>query len=998
MSYKSRLHTHQVAKEIKPKEGGEGLPKEAQTKPLDNNLTYIIASRNDRAQKVAKILEESHKNGFIMILHDINSKKPNWMGMTASTYKADLQTLLNEYMKNPDGYGYGVMIGEQLDGKFYLVAIDVDIDTEECKERISREIEDRLTKHGIHYYKELTKSNRIHYYILLDKAPKEIENISKLPYPQSCYKYKDGKEIPGEIELFTKKNRFIIVYNGNYNDKEPFSTTPYPVICDRLGFVYFVKDWIKDLSSPPDEKKEPINEPINEPLDEPKIENVSKLFPKIVEAYKIIRSHHIVNGWEIEKVFSAYCIRENINIEQAIEGFKAIYQSEYDEKRTIRLLENTKKKDLKLLPNLGRVYHHILEALDSNHLNDYEKELLETLLDDLQERGYSNYQLPDYLKNAEDIYLYKSSLHLGKDKKPYYKESYFIEQNIDGTKTVVYVSIITSEYKGIYNPHKLEHEKDVGVKTEIIRGIKEGKFEDYEYLLNDAIIYRPSFSFFKIDDLVYEIGLISMKYTKFFDVSLYKRYLDMKTRIYRKENNNPPPCIINKNTGWSDDLRFFYHYALNDQYHELHTDHVLYKHHKDLVKEKDKQHELVKAILQEGKLLAVLLTASVASLLLKPFKIPGITYVISGTGGAGKTTSSLIATSLFYYSDDLLMDAYTSKTGLELMIASLNSLPVLIDESALAGTNYTLQDLIFMVSSGKGKTRGRKDLTVDFKDLKSNVFWTTETTDIDELRRAGAFRRMLYLVANSWNNFTSLFEGKDKINEKYAGCGVDYIQFLINHMEDVKKAFEEQTERLNTEYTDIAIVALNIYSGLILLESYYNTKFYELRKTINKLLREAKARFIDSRDNVVMQVMDYLESIAYQKFHVIDKNNEDEIEIQTSRTEVYGEYDKINGTYYITGKGIKEIADKLGKNRFLLLNELEKAGVLIGRNVPYYTRATRQTIKVYKLKFSEMKENEPIDPEAVETEEKTGYEEMYITQQAREQGLELNIEELDIPF
>jgi len=104
------------------------------------------------------------------------------------------------------------------------------------------------------------------------------------------------------------------------------------------------------------------------------------------------------------------------------------------------------------------------------------------------------------------------------------------------------------------------------------------------------------------------------------------------------------------------------------------------------------------------------------------------------------------------------MDAQTTKTGLELTISSLNSLPVLVDEGALAGVNFTLNDLVFMVSSGKGKTRGRKDLTVDFKELKSNVFWTTETTDIDELRRTGAFRRTMYLVVSSWDEFTSLLE------------------------------------------------------------------------------------------------------------------------------------------------------------------------------------------------------------------------------------------------
>jgi hypothetical protein len=453
--------------------------------------------------------------------------------------------------------------------------------------------------------------------------------------------------------------------------------------------------------------------------------------------------------------------------------------------------------------------------------------------------------------------------------------------------------------------------------------------------------------------------------------------LNKKIENYIKENGEPIPCVISKNTGWTEDLKFFYHYALNDQHHELHHEHVFYKRSKNLIIYKDKQHEIVKSILKEGKLLAVLLTVSVSSLFIKPFNIPGITCIVSGNSGAGKTTSSLIATSLFYYSGDHLMDAQTTKTGLELTISSLNSLPVLVDEGALAGVNFSLQDLVFMVSSGKGKTRGRKDLTVDFKELKSNVFWTTETTEIDELRRTGAFRRTMYLVVDSWDEFTSLFKPEDRINEKYSGCGVDYIQYLIDHMEDVKKAFKEQTERLNTEYKDITTIALNLYSGLILLESFYNTKFNELRKTINKLLAEAKTRFIDSRDNVVIQVQDYLESIAYQKFHIIDKNSEDEIEIKPTRGEALGEYDKINGIFCITGKGIKEIADKLGKNRYLLLDELEKAKVLIGRNVPYYTKATKQRIKVYKLKFSEIM-IEPTIGEEEETEEKENYEELDI--------------------
>jgi hypothetical protein len=136
------------------------------------------------------------------------------MGMTAQTYKANLELIIQELKKNPS-LEFGVVVGEQLDGKFALVAIDIDIDSPDCKESIARQIESRAEKHGVYFYKEITKSGRIHYYALLDEITEEIEKISKLPYPFECYKYKSGKAVNGVIEFFAKKNRYIAIYDEN---------------------------------------------------------------------------------------------------------------------------------------------------------------------------------------------------------------------------------------------------------------------------------------------------------------------------------------------------------------------------------------------------------------------------------------------------------------------------------------------------------------------------------------------------------------------------------------------------------------------------------------------------------------------------------------------------------------------------------------------------------------------------------------------------------------
>jgi len=352
------------------------------------------------------------------------------------------------------------------------------------------------------------------------------------------------------------------------------------------------------------------------------------------------------------------------------------------------------------------------------------------------------------------------------------------------------------------------------------------------------------------------------------------------------------------------------------------------------------------------------LVASVSSLFIKPFNIPGITVILGGNSGAGKTTSSLMATSLFYYSDDVLLNAQATKTALELIISSLNSLPVLIDEGALAGVGM-ISDLIFSVHSGAGKTRGRKDLTVDFKELKSNVFWTTETTDIDELRRTGAYRRMLYLVIKSWNDFTSLFRPEDRINEQYAGCGVDYIKYAIEHMEDIKKAFKEETYSFSSKYREITTIGLNLYAGLILLEKFYDTKFYELRNTIDKVLDDAKALFIENKENVVEKLKGFLNKWLHIHFHVLHPDGK----IERAKMEAWGEYDLEKGIYYIRNDSWSEIIKKLEKERKLITKELKESGILTYKD--YRHKATNEKIKTYIVKF-EIEENKTEDDEVVE--------------------------------
>jgi hypothetical protein len=382
-------------KELK-KTGREGenlLKQKKQTQKqitTKNNLTSFTEKINNKIkERVKEHIQEGIKNGYNIILHELNSKKPNWLRMKASDYKADLQTLLIEYRKNPYGFGYGVVVGKQLKD-FYLVVIDMDIDTEECKKRISKELEELLNKHGIRYYKEITKNKRIHYKIVLDRITDKIDSISKLPYPGTCSKFKDGKELPGEIELFTKKNKFIIVYDGIINDNKPFFTQE-PVINDYQAFENFLEDWISKYKPNEKEPKKEPKEPIKEPIKEPEKEDKSLIqFSKIVEAFKIVRKYNPSNGWEaIDRLFSAYCVINNIPEEETIKGFKDIWEEEFKEKPTDDLVQNTLRryKTGDILPGLGSIIMVLKEVLNTEGLSEYERELLKAVLNDLKNKN-----------------------------------------------------------------------------------------------------------------------------------------------------------------------------------------------------------------------------------------------------------------------------------------------------------------------------------------------------------------------------------------------------------------------------------------------------------------------------------------------------------------------------------------------------------------------------------------------------------------------------------
>jgi hypothetical protein len=241
----------------------------------------------------------------------------------------------------------------------------------------------------------------------------------------------------------------------------------------------------------------------------------------------------------------------------------------------------------------------------------------------------------------------------------------------------------------------------------------------------------------------------------------------------------------------------------------------------------EKQHEIVKNLLEEGKILGAMIVFSACSLFLNP-RQPGFTIFCIGPRGIGKTTSAQFIISLFYDCNSPLTWEATL-TGMELYLRRFKNLPVLFDETTLS-RDKTLLEFIYMLGSGVGKLRGTKKLSIDIGKIYSIVFVTGEKEP--DFPTKGAERRSIIIFITNWEEYTSLYSKIDlrKTFTSLQGVGFDWIKWLEENQD-----FEER-EELKEEFTIFSFYE-SVERALAFLKNYYQLQnFDKLKETIEKLL------------------------------------------------------------------------------------------------------------------------------------------------------------------
>jgi len=331
----------------------------------------------------------------------------------------------------------------------------------------------------------------------------------------------------------------------------------------------------------------------------------------------------------------------------------------------------------------------------------------------------------------------------------------------------------------------------------------------------------------------------------------------------------------------------------------------------------EKQHEIVKNLLEEGKILGAMIVFSTCSLFLNP-RQPGFTVFCVGPRGIGKTTSAQFIISLFYDCNSPLTWEATL-TGMELYLRKFKNMPVLFDETTLS-KDKALLEFIYMLGSGVGKLRGTKKLSIDIGKIYSVVFVTGEKEP--DFPTRGAERRSIIIFVSSWEEYTGLYSKIDlrKTFTTLQGVGFNWIKWLEENQD-----FEER-EELKEEFA-----IFNFYESiertLAFLKTYYqlsDDKFKNLKETIEKILYDQFERvdihFQKLLDNFTEFILKYA-----PKFIISGILNLKEP--QTG--EIWGVIDTDKNKLFLRTEVMRKFCEEAKIDLRTALLKLEEKGILI---------------------------------------------------------------------
>lgn len=211
------------------------------------------------------------------------------------------------------------------------------------------------------------------------------------------------------------------------------------------------------------------------------------------------------------------------------------------------------------------------------------------------------------------------------------------------------------------------------------------------------------------------------------------------------------------------------------------------------------------------------LAASFASVLVAPLR--GLPFFVDLWGGteAGKSVALMLAASVWANPDEnaFIGDYKSTETALEAKADMLNHLPMLLDDTSNQNRRLAenFESLVYVLCSGKGKTRSNKDIGINRESRWKNCIITNGEKPLTSyVNQGGAMNRILEISCDSY-----IFEDPrltaSMVKNNYGYAGRDFIKILkeigVEGLMEIQKGFLDELdndEKMQKQSLSLSIV------------------------------------------------------------------------------------------------------------------------------------------------------------------------------------------------
>ncbi|MCX7694245.1 MAG: DUF927 domain-containing protein [Caloramator sp.] len=289
-------------------------------------------------------------------------------------------------------------------------------------------------------------------------------------------------------------------------------------------------------------------------------------------------------------------------------------------------------------------------------------------------------------------------------------------------------------------------------------------------------------------------------------------------------------------------------------------------------------------------ILAIGFSSALVNILKEKIDNENIVCHIYGDSSCGKTTSAMLAVSIWGNPDikskGLLLSWHSTANALIKLCEGNKGMVIAIDESSAASLKE-FSDIIYTLATGKNKQRLNAD-----SELRKINSWSTTIISTGENsllensnKNTGLRTRLIEISINCW---TSSAENAERIKEivlkNYGVAGIYFVEKLINVSEEtLVQRFEVILDNVkNKIYTKIENKKFNIYEriskkiAVIILAAEFMKEFFDLEINIDKinefLIENISIFNIENSVELEEKALDDLLNYITTNNHMFEKN------------------------------------------------------------------------------------------------------------------------------